>query len=49
MGAASLIPSQEMQPTAGKDCSCASGKYCIGPRGGHFCDGDDGGKSYLRK
>ncbi len=49
MGAASLIPSQEMQPTGGKDCACDSGKYCIGPRGGHYCIEDDGAKSYLGK
>lgn len=49
MGAASMIPSQDMQPTDGKDCRCDSGKFCVGPRGGHFCYEDDGGKSYLRK
>jgi hypothetical protein len=49
MGTANLIPSQEMQPTAGKDCSCDSGKYCVGASGGHFCYEDDGAKSYLRK
>ncbi|TIL79353.1 MAG: hypothetical protein E5Y89_12770 [Mesorhizobium sp.] len=30
------------------DCSCRSGQYCIGPRGGHYCFTDSGAKSYLR-
>jgi hypothetical protein len=48
MGAMGLIPSQEMDAVSGKDCSCRSGRYCIGPKGGHYCLEDDGGKSYLR-
>ena len=50
-GALGLLGSQseEMAPTAAGQCSCRSGKYCTGPRGGHFCTTDSGGKSYLRK
>jgi hypothetical protein len=49
-GSLGLMGSQpeEMEPTAAGECSCRSGKYCIGPRGGHFCTTDSGGKSYLR-
>lgn len=32
-----------------QDCSCRSGKYCTGPRGGRYCLTDSGSKSYLRK
>jgi hypothetical protein len=51
MGGASLMGSatSEMAPTATGSCPCASGTYCIGPRGGHFCITDDGSKSYLKK
>lgn len=49
MGVMSLVPSEEMEAVGGKDCSCRSGSYCVGPRGGHYCLEDDGGKSYLRK
>ena len=49
MGAVGLLPSQEMQATPGDDCACEAGKYCIGPRGGHYCLKFDGRKSYLRK
>ena len=40
---------EEMSPTASSDCSCRSATYCTGPKGGHFCTTDTGGKSYLRK
>ena len=33
----------------GKSCSCRSGNYCTGPRGGKYCLTDSGNKSYLRK
>ncbi|THK36774.1 hypothetical protein EHS39_17705 [Ensifer sp. MPMI2T] len=51
MGGVSLMgsTSAEMTPTTSGSCSCDSGTYCIGPRGGHFCLTDDGSKSYLRK
>lgn len=40
----------EMAPTAsGGECSCRSGAYCTGPRGGRYCMSDNGKKSYLRK
>lgn len=49
MGAVGLLPSHEMEATPGKDCPCDAGTYCVGPRGGHYCIEDDGGKSFLRK
>ena len=36
-------------PAAGAACSCRSGAYCTGPRGGRYCYSDSGRKSYLRK
>jgi hypothetical protein len=40
----------EMTPTAsGGKCSCRSGAYCTGRRGGRYCVSDNGKKSYLRK
>jgi hypothetical protein len=36
-------------PAAGNNCSCRSGAYCTGPRGGRYCYSDSGRKSYLRK
>lgn len=40
----------DMTPAVSEtECSCRSGHYCIGPRGGHFCLTDGGSKSYLRK
>ena len=51
-GAAGLMsqPSREMAPTGDQQgCTCRSGNYCTGPRGGHFCLTDTGRKSYLRK
>lgn len=50
--------SRDMAPAArvrglsgagGSGCSCRAGAYCVGPRGGHYCYTDSGGKSYLRK
>ncbi len=38
-----------MTPSVAGSCSCRSGSYCTGPRGGHFCTTDDNKKSYLRK
>lgn len=38
----------EMRPAAGNDCSCRSGTFCTGARGGRYCVEDDGDKSYLR-
>jgi hypothetical protein len=49
LGTMSLMPSQQMREVDGKDCSCRSGQYCVGPRGGHYCLKDNGKKSYLRK
>lgn len=50
-GAAGLlgVGAREMEPVVGNDCSCRSGAYCTGPRGGRYCITDSGGKSYLRK
>ncbi|ACE92265.1 hypothetical conserved protein [Rhizobium etli CIAT 652] len=39
----------QMTPTISGDCSCRSGAYCTGPRGGRYCMTDGGKKSYLRK
>ncbi|MDC9835675.1 hypothetical protein [Rhizobium binxianense] len=39
----------QMAPTVSEDCSCRSGAYCTGPRGGRYCMTDGGQKSYLRK
>lgn len=39
----------EMEHAADGDCSCRSGAYCTGPRGGRYCTTDSGRKSYLRK
>jgi hypothetical protein len=49
MGVPGLLQSEEMAPTVDKDCSCRSGQYCVGPKGGRYCIKDGGGKSYLRK
>ena len=40
--------SDEMSPTSEGGCSCRSGLFCTGPRGGHYCMTDSGQKSYLR-
>ncbi len=40
--------STEMAPTENGDCSCDSGKYCTGPRGGRYCMTHEGTKSYMR-
>lgn len=47
-GSAQLVPRKQVPATAG-DCSCRSGSYCTGPRGGTYCYSDSGRKSYLRK
>jgi len=40
----------EMAPSNDRmGCSCRSGLYCTGPRGGQYCLTDTGRKSYLRK
>lgn len=52
MGAAAGLlntPELQMSPSVGSECSCRSGDYCTGPRGGHYCMTDGGKKSYLRK
>ena len=37
-------------PIAGSDgCTCRSGNYCTGPRGGQYCLSDSGAKSYRRR
>jgi hypothetical protein len=49
--AASLLggTSPQMTPAMAGECSCRSGAYCTGPRGGRYCITDGGTKSYLRK
>lgn len=41
--------SSNMSPAVSGECSCRSGAYCTGPRGGRYCITDSGLKSYLRK
>jgi hypothetical protein len=50
-GAASLLGSSKpgMSKASDGECTCKSGAYCTGPRGGRFCITDSGTKSYLRK
>lgn len=50
-GAVGLLGSSglKMSPTISGECSCRSGAYCTGPRGGRYCMTDSGKKSYLRK
>ncbi len=40
---------QSAAPAAGGQCTCRSGTYCTGPRGGRYCYSDSGKKSYLRQ
>lgn len=40
---------KSLAPSSNGECSCRSGQYCTGPRGGTFCYSDSGKKSYLRK
>lgn len=49
-GGAGLVGggSQQMRPATAGDCSCRSGSYCSGPKGGRYCTTDSGSKSYLR-
>ncbi|MHC5306989.1 YdcA family protein [Bartonella sp. LJL80] len=47
MGGGATTP--DMAPSVSGDCSCRSGRYCTGPRGGQFCYTDGGQKSYLRR
>jgi hypothetical protein len=39
----------QMSPAIAEECTCRSGTYCTGPRGGRYCMIDSGAKSYLRK
>lgn len=50
-GSAGLLgnQNQEMQPALTGICDCRSGRFCTGPRGGHYCLTDSGQKSYLRR
>lgn len=38
-----------LAPASEGSCSCRSGSFCVGPRGGRFCLTDSGTKSYLRR
>lgn len=38
-----------MTPAPTGECSCRSGVFCTGPRGGKYCLTDSGGKSYLKQ
>ena len=48
MGGVGLLGTSSMVPATAGECSCRSGSYCTGPRGGRFCLTDSGSKSYLR-
>jgi hypothetical protein len=45
-GLGSTTPVQLLK-TAEEDCTCRSGRYCTGPKGGVFCRSYSGKKSYL--
>lgn len=48
LGAASPGRAAHFVPSAsGGQCACSSGRYCTGPRGGHYCLTPSGRKSYL--
>lgn len=47
-GSTQLVP-KKPAPAAAGDCSCRSGTYCTGPRGGTYCYSDSGRKSYKRR
>lgn len=51
MGTTGLLQagSTDMVPSSDNACSCRSGEFCTGPRGGRYCMTDSGEKSYLRK
>lgn len=49
LGGAGLLGGSQMVPAADSNCSCRSGSYCVGPRGGRYCLTDVGQKSYLGK
>jgi hypothetical protein len=38
----------QMSPAADGQCSCRTGGYCMGPKGGRYCMTDSGAKSYPR-
>src|SRR5690554_2692894 len=46
-GASRQAPSTRAAPSA--SCSCSSGSYCTGPRGGRYCVTSTGSKRYARK
>jgi hypothetical protein len=50
-GGVGLLNSEpaEMSPATTDSCTCRSGRFCTGPRGGHYCKTDAGTKSYLRQ
>ena len=51
MGTRNSPSAMQRQPllNAAQDCSCGSGGYCTGPRGGVYCLTLSGKKSYKRK
>jgi len=48
-GSAFAPAGRQAAPASDAVCSCRSGTYCTGPRGGRYCYSDSGWKSYLRK
>jgi len=45
----SSAPSLQRFSSDGDSCSCSSGTFCTGPRGGVYCLTPSGNKSYRRK
>ncbi|MHB9796204.1 YdcA family protein [Pseudomonas sp. MT3] len=49
LGGGSGVPSAQRFSSDGGSCSCSSGTFCTGPRGGVYCLTPSGNKSYRRK
>ena len=48
-GAARALAPPAARSPGDTECSCRSGRICVGPRGGEYCLSDSGAKSYRRK
>jgi|688.fasta_scaffold613829_2 hypothetical protein len=35
--------------TSAQSCPCSGTKYCVGPRGGHYCITSSGTKRYAKR
>lgn len=40
---------RDFRQSAGENCVCTNGFYCVGPRGGHYCYTSGGNKRYLKR